>query len=272
MTNLPHQPSPDIIALDFDGVLCDGLAEYFQASQRCYHRLWPSAHPQALDNYAQAFYRLRPMIETGWEMPLLLRALVLGHSEADIQGHWPELVPQLLTQEKLDRQQLIQTLDQVRDLWIAENLPDWLHQHHFYPGIIDQLKAWLAQGQPQIYVISTKEGRFIQALLAQQGIHLPSQQILGKEIKQAKALTLSQILQRQACPPEKLWFVEDRLPTLQAINQCPELEGLPLFLADWGYNTPQERQQAQGHVRLHLLTLAQWLGPWTDWLSPTMKP
>ncbi|BFM39052.1 HAD family hydrolase [Synechocystis sp. LKSZ1] len=272
MTNCLNQPCPDIIALDFDGVLCDGLAEYFQASQRCYHQLWPSMHPQGLDDYAQAFYRLRPIIETGWEMTLLLRALVLGHSEAEIQGHWPELVSQLLTQEQLDRQQLIQTLDQVRDQWIAENLPDWLDHHHFYPGIIGPLKTWLAQGQPQVYVISTKEGRFIQALLAQKGINLPSQQIIGKEIKQAKALTLGQILQRHACPPEKLWFVEDRLPTLQAITQRSELKGLQLFLADWGYNTPQEHQQAQRDARLHLLTLVQWPEPWTNWLSPTMEP
>ena len=270
MTLLPNPPYPEIIALDIDGVLCDGRAEYFQASQRCYHQLWPSSPPQTLDDYAQPFYRLRPMIETGWEMPLLLRALVLGYSEATIQGHWPETVAQLLIKEQIERQVLMQTLDQVRDQWMAENLQSWLNQHHFYAGIIDTLKNWLAQAHPHLYVISTKEGRFIQTLLAQQDISLAPEQIIGKEIKQAKYRTLSQILQRHACPPEKLWFVEDRLPTLQAITQRQDLDGLELFLADWGYNTAQEREQAQQDKRCHLLSLAQWPGPWTGWLAPTI--
>ena len=31
----------DILALDFDGVLCDGMREYFEASRRTYVRVWP---------------------------------------------------------------------------------------------------------------------------------------------------------------------------------------------------------------------------------------
>ncbi len=32
---------PDILTLDFDGVLCDGMQEYFEASRRTYMRIWP---------------------------------------------------------------------------------------------------------------------------------------------------------------------------------------------------------------------------------------
>ena len=32
---------PHILALDFDGVLCDGMREYFEASRRTYRRVWP---------------------------------------------------------------------------------------------------------------------------------------------------------------------------------------------------------------------------------------
>ena len=31
-------PIPDILTLDFDGVLCDGMQEYFEASRRTYMR------------------------------------------------------------------------------------------------------------------------------------------------------------------------------------------------------------------------------------------
>jgi hypothetical protein len=67
--------SPRILALDFDGVLCDGMIEYFQISKRTYETLWPEIIPE---DFFPSFSQLRPVIETGWEMPLLLRSLVLG--------------------------------------------------------------------------------------------------------------------------------------------------------------------------------------------------
>jgi hypothetical protein len=65
------------LALDFDGVLCEGSREYFETSRRTYARLWPDA-PRPGDECLQAFRALRPVIETGWGMPLLLRAIVQG--------------------------------------------------------------------------------------------------------------------------------------------------------------------------------------------------
>ncbi|HSX81116.1 MAG TPA: HAD family hydrolase, partial [Candidatus Saccharimonadia bacterium] len=65
---------PDILALDFDGVLCDGMREYFEASRRTYMRIWPDEQAPSEELFA-AFRALRPVIMTGWEMPLLLRAL-----------------------------------------------------------------------------------------------------------------------------------------------------------------------------------------------------
>ncbi|NET61482.1 MAG: HAD family hydrolase, partial [Symploca sp. SIO2E6] len=66
-----------IIALDFDGVLCDGLLEYFQASWYTYCQVWNPDSQKPPEDLAQKFYPLRPVIETGWEMPVLVRALIL---------------------------------------------------------------------------------------------------------------------------------------------------------------------------------------------------
>ncbi|TAF20763.1 MAG: HAD family hydrolase, partial [Nostocales cyanobacterium] len=35
--------SPTILALDFDGVICDGLIEYFEVAWRTYCQIWSSA-------------------------------------------------------------------------------------------------------------------------------------------------------------------------------------------------------------------------------------
>jgi len=39
---------PDILALDFDGVCCDGLREYFETSRRTCARVWPADEPPAV--------------------------------------------------------------------------------------------------------------------------------------------------------------------------------------------------------------------------------
>ena len=69
---------PEVLALDFDGVLCDGLVEYFQTAWQTYTQVWAVDETPPPPGMAGAFYRLRPVIETGWEMPVLIRAMVEG--------------------------------------------------------------------------------------------------------------------------------------------------------------------------------------------------
>ncbi len=42
----------------------------------------------------------------------------------------------------------------------------------------------------------------------------------------------------------RVWFVEDRLETLEHVTAHPDLGDVGLFLAAWGYNTPQTRAAA----------------------------
>jgi len=70
-------------------------------------------------------------------------------------------------------------LDQIRDEWIATDLASWLSLHRFYP-VVEQLLS-LLPAQPVI--VTTKEGRFVNQLLQQQGVQMPEQWIIGKESK-----------------------------------------------------------------------------------------
>ncbi|MFN5513490.1 MAG: HAD family hydrolase [Cyanobacteriota bacterium] len=255
--------TPKILALDFDGVLCNGLAEYFHSAAGVYRELWPQDGAVNLDPYQEGFTRLRPVIETGWEMPLLLRALVLNTPEAVIEGQWPEVKAQLLAEDNLKPADLAQALDQTRDRWIETDLKDWLALHQFYPGVIPRLKMLLEEYH--LYIVTTKEGRFIQALLQGQGIALNPGAVFGKECRQPKAETLRQLLARHGCNPVELWFVEDLLPTLAKVAAAPNLTGAGLFLADWGYNTPAVRAQVTPESPYRLLSLPQFQGPLSLW-------
>ena len=258
---------PKVLALDFDGVLCDGLAEYFYSTQLAYCQLIPQTNQQDLIPLTEDFYRCRPMIETGWEMIVLLRALVLQRSEAEILHHWPSVVTQILKEEGWEPQQLMQLLDDVRDRQIQENVTHWLSLHRFYPGVIERLKV-LENSEIQVYIITTKEGRFVQTLLAEQGVNLAPQQIIGKEIQQPKYQTLIQLLQQQKILPQELWFVEDLLKTLQKIQQQETLKDIVLFLAEWGYNRPADREFIKTQSSIYSLSLAQFILDFPQWLIP----
>jgi phosphoglycolate phosphatase-like HAD superfamily hydrolase len=238
----------NLVALDFDGVICNGLNEYFQTSWRAYCQIWPDTQSIPPDHLAASFYRLRPVVETGWEMPIVLRALMLGYSESEILADWPPLAAAVIQLEQLNSKHVGHLLDQVRDRWIATDRSGWLAAHQFYPGVVEYL-----QTLTYFVIISTKEGRFIQQLLGQQGLALSQEQILGKEQQRSKA----DLLRDLRVTYDTIWFVEDRLQTLETVSRQADLSQVQLFLADWGYNLPAERQQAQHSDRIRLLSLGE---------------
>jgi len=254
---------PEILALDFDGVICNGLREYFEIAWRVYLQVWQGQ--EGKENWRQAFYNLRPVVESGWEMPLVLRALELGFSEASLLVDWGTIAAQIVAKESLDPRLIALLVDGLRDQWIAEDVADWLGYHEFYPGVKDVIQGTQAQGI-EVLIISTKEGRFIQELLEQAGVNLPRQAIFGKEYKRPKAEILQELLvsdprssnisgnissnlpdnissNLSSNTPRNIWFVEDRLKTLEQIAKIPALKSVKLFLADWGYNTQAMRDQ-----------------------------
>lgn len=233
--------SPTILALDFDGVVCDGLIEYFEVAWRTYCQIWSPINDTPPDDLALRFYRLRPVIETGWEMPVLIKALIEGFNDDQILQSWTSITPQILAADKLEAKAVSTKLDHLRDEWIQTDLNGWLSLHRFYPGVIERLKITL-ESEVQLYIVTTKEGRFVKELLQQEGVDLPPENIFGKEVKRPKYETLRELIEKANTQNVSLWFVEDRLKTLQLVQQQSDLNHVQLFLADWGYNTQPDRK------------------------------
>ena len=240
-----------ILALDFDGVVCDGLKEYFETAWRTYCQIWsPSSYTPSAE-IAASFYRLRPVIETGWEMPILIKALVEGISEQEILQRWGEISQLCLQKDKLIAADIASKLDQIRDEWISTDLESWLNLHRFYPGVVEKMQN-VSDRNIHIMIITTKGGRFVRQLLQQQGVEIPEHCIIGKESKRPK----HQILTELMAETKVIWFVEDRLKTLQVVQQKPILAAVKLYLADWGYNVASEREQARQTSGIELISLS----------------
>ena len=257
---------PQIFASDFDGVICDGLKEYFASTEKAYKKIWLSEELSVNDELTNNFYRLRPVIETGWEMPVLLRALVLKYEPEQVLTRWHSIRDEIVDREQLDKKICSQALDNVRDHWIKNDLDSWLKLHRFYPGVLDKLKQ-IVNSDIQVYIVTTKEGRFVKQLLQQQGIELSETQIIGKESKRPKYETLRIIKDNATESNASIWFIEDRLQALKQVQQQPDLKEIKLFLADWGYNTESQRAMANQQNNIQLLSLSQFTQNFASWLQ-----
>jgi hypothetical protein len=261
-------PIPDILALDFDGVLCDGMREYFETSRRTYAVTW-SGEPMPDDTSLPAFRRLRPVIMSGWEMPLLLRALAEHRPEAAIGLHWERVRDELLESGPLRGNALAtelgRELDDVRRRWIAADPKDWLGRHNSYCPL-EELRRIVAEAERAI-LVTTKEGEFARLILDDWSVRLAD--IQGKESGTHKCDNLRALIADYAAARgrrPRLWFVEDRLETLQHVATHTDLDDVELFLAAWGYNTETTRETARADRRIHLLALERFRQGLAAWL------
>ena len=255
--------APNALAFDFDGILCNGLKEYFQTAWRVYRQTWPETPPNPPEAIAEAFYRLRPVVEVGWEMPMVIRAVMKGIPETEVVQRWSTLKHELVQADGVSVEAIGQGVDTVRDRWIESDLDGWLGLHEFYPGVLARLKTLVDQDFPFV-IITTKESRFVRQLLRQAGIELQPDQLFGKDCKQPKFATLRSLKQTLPTP---IWFIEDRIATLRRVEAEADLTDIGLFLGDWGYNLPSERTEAHQDSRLQLLSLAQFTQDCSEWLS-----
>jgi len=239
----------DAFALDFDGVLCDSAAETAVTAWRAGQKIWPDwpgAEPPRI--CLQRFLKLRPLIETGYQT-IALMALIQQekHDDATIEAQFPALCEEFLTQNKLSHERCARLFGRTRDLWMAEDLTDWLGRHRFYPGAID---AFIAKIQTTpVFILTTKQERFVDALLQSRGIAFPRKRLFGLEKNKSKEMILAELLRQPDWQGATWHFVEDRLATLLRVAALEKLAAVRLYLATWGYNTESERALAR-HYKL----------------------
>jgi len=260
---------PAVLALDFDGVLCDGRPEYFEAARRAYAETWPGAR-RVPDSAAVAFGARRPLVESGWEMPVLLHAVVAGERADSLidRAAWLTTARRLLDAAGLAADTLGRALNRVRDEWFARDAADWIRHNVFYPGIVARLLEAREHGTP-VAIVTTKAERFARALLAAQDPRLAALPVVGREPGRAmpkpESLTRLAAAQGLQLDAQGLWFVEDLLETLEAVHATPALGAARLFLADWGYNTLEQRASVGWNPHVRLLSLGSWAAPFSAW-------
>jgi phosphoglycolate phosphatase-like HAD superfamily hydrolase len=256
---------PRILALDFDGVICNTVYEGLRSAWQVCREVRGEGGANPPPEVGDAFVRLRPVLEYGWEFPVLLLAILDGIPEPDLlQGFQTAWRQQILTKYHLTPIVLAARFDAARDRAIRASLTDWLEDQGLYPGLADRLRATLHDGV-QLFVLTTKEGRFAHQLLGINGVTLPPARVWGKEQARPKPELLRVLRQKQGVEYGDIWFVEDRLKTLRSVEEQADLAAVGLFLATWGYLMPGDKEEAARDSRIVPLTLDQFGRDFSTW-------
>jgi phosphoglycolate phosphatase-like HAD superfamily hydrolase len=247
--------APPLLVFDFDGVLVDGMAEYWWSARRAALALHPQ---QRLPEQAPpGFGLLRPLIHKGWEM--VLAALELSRPDLDLSAYleaYDDRTAAALKRWQLHPSALQQALESLRSEAIRNDLATWLALHHPYPGVPERLHQLAEEGSDWL-VLTTKGGSFAAALL--QAYDLQPLAVYGHEQGSKPEV----LLRLSAEQPQPLWFVEDRRPTLEAVRRTTGLEAVRCFLVSWGYLSPGDARQLPAGIQL--LLPEQFNRPLTDW-------
>ncbi len=239
-----------IYALDFDGVICDSAVETAVTGWKAGLKIWDDFNAQLPpQSIIDQFRLVRPVMETGYEAILIIRLLYQGETVETILSHYAEKIQQILDASNKDISTLKQIFGETRDIWINEDVNDWVAMNPLFPSIAEKLRQLSEQGQ--WFIITTKQERFVSQILNGYQIELEPNKIFGLDRKLSKEAILTQLLAQYS--QNEFYFVEDRLPTLLNILKNKDLKAVKLFLATWGYNTQEDKQQAKAQAHIQLI-------------------
>lgn len=251
--NMKKEP---IYALDFDGVICDSAIETAITGWKCAQQIWTDMAAHAFsEQHIQQFRIVRPLLETGYEAILIMRLLHNGISANMLCEQYHQQINTLIENEHLNTATLITRFGTTRDQWIKQNEEEWLSKNPLFTGIQEKLqqlegKTW--------YIITTKQERFVKRILSGYGITLSDKHIYGMDKQRSKSAVLQALIERHS--EQGITFIEDRLPTLFNIINNQTLDSLNLQLADWGYNSHNDKQTALSHP-IEIISLNKFLNP-----------
>lgn len=243
-----------VFCFDFDGVVCDSAPETGLSAWYACRELWPEMPATPPPSMLERFCRLRPVLHTGYEAIPLMHLIAQGAvPDEDFFARWPALRDEWMRARRLDKDGLQNRFSAQRDRMIAEDAARWLALNPFYPGMAELLVE--TARRYDVFIITTKQERFAQRLLSHHQVLLPPERIFGLERNRPKPDILADLLARPGLAGRPFHFIEDRLETLLDVIARPALDAVRLYLVDWGYNTPLQRERAAREPRIEVVSL-----------------
>ena len=246
---MPHQK---LILFDFDGVIVNGIEEYwFSSKLACEKFLLPNSNNLNIKKYTEVpkiFAEIRPWVKYGWEMILITHEILKIHkplndvTKNSFLENYEENCLQLLSEYSWKSVELQQYLDKARAYQIKNDFKKWISLHQPFNEVVSFIR-YAKEKNYKIGIISTKSKIFTAKILSK--LELFPDLIFGYESGN-KVDIISNLSQSYNIRG----FIEDRRKTLSNIIDNNQTKFINCYLAEWGYLKNTDKKNLPNGIKL----------------------
>ena len=241
-----------IFLFDFDGVIVDGMNEYWHSSLFACEKFLNSPNitfdPKLYKKVPSTFKEIRPWVKYGWEMVLIVHEIIKrenplnNFNKDDYINKYHQNCQRILKENCWLAEDLQKILDKSREFQIEKDFAKWVNLHNPFFEVIKFIEE-LKKREIKTGIITTKGKIFAEKILKQ--LNIFPEFVFGYE-----SGTKIKITEKLTQNYEILGFIEDRKKTLINIKQNAKTSDIPCFLADWGYLKESDRYNLNNGIEL----------------------
>lgn len=218
-----------VIALDFDGVICDSLEECLVTAHNAYHRLegsdrWANSTADIKPEVADSFRRLRHYARNAPELWLIMYWAITEGKDLD-QAQYDALRSRYAAK--------LPTFEPIffksRHVLSSADLDRWLGLHRMYPEFRDGWEE--VKGRFPIHIVTTKDLISVQYFNRHWELGIPEENLWTKERGLPKEEIVRHIAEESGQPIQYVLFVDDHPHHVREVAAT----GARCFWASWGF-------------------------------------
>ena len=244
--------SQKLFLFDFDGVVVDGMNEYWHSCLLAFEKFLYS--PEILidqnlyKKVSNTFIEMRPWVKYGWEMLIIVHQIIKredplnNKNKRDFLNKYDHNCQKVLLDNSWVSEDLQRSLDEARKYQIEKDFDNWIKLHVPFYEVIDLIEKTKKENI-KTGIITTKGRIFAGKILEK--LNIFPELIFGYE-----SGTKVEITSKLSTEYKIIGFVEDRRNTLIDIKENPVTNNIDCYLADWGYLKKIDRTNLPYGIKL----------------------
>ena len=241
-----------LFLFDFDGVIVDGMNEYWHSSLLACEKFLNSPDisidQDLYKRVSNTFIKMRPWVKYGWEMVIIVHEIIKNENplnndnKNDFLNKYDQNCQQILLDNSWLAEDLQKYLDESRKYQIAKDFEMWVKLHNPFYEVLEFIEKTKKE-RIKAGIITTKGKIFATKILEK--LNIFPELIFGYE-----SGTKIEIASKLSKEYEIVGFLEDRKKTLIDIKNNTDTKHIPCYLADWGYLKNTDRNNMPLDIKL----------------------
>ena len=228
-----------LIALDFDGVICDSMDECMLVSYNAYFNRSQDKgidYSEITSELQIRFKKYRYLVGPAQDFYFLWKSLLSTNASSSNKI--------VKTYHKLKNDEMGKELPFAESFYILRSK---LKENHFSQWILlnpiyKQIKSFLIDivDINNLFIVTAKDTDSVLNILHANNIEINRKHIYGREMSLNKVKLFNKIIKETEIEPQNIFYIEDKISHLIKVRTM----GINGYLATWGYNSPSAKDEA----------------------------